>query len=262
MVSGLTLSGFAISHAPIHPDTFLASFLGLLGFFALLRLMDERKDYEKDCLAHPERPLPRGLLDLNHVTKVIIGGSLAMVIYGCLVGLIFSRAAGILYLIVSAHLWLMYREFYCGPKLEKHPILYAMTHQAILIWLCAYAVTVPNASFATSRVTYDFGLLIVGAFFTYEVCRKLDPNAHPILKTYRSLYGVLGCLGLVLACEFVAGWAAYQFELHKILWPCQALVIASFVLLGRANGHRRVELVASLSLLMHMWALAGQEWFL
>ena len=34
----------------------------ILLFFFCLRLMDEVKDYKKDLSAHPERPLPRGLV--------------------------------------------------------------------------------------------------------------------------------------------------------------------------------------------------------
>ena len=31
-------------------------------FITELRFMDELKDYEKDKIAHPDRPLPRGLV--------------------------------------------------------------------------------------------------------------------------------------------------------------------------------------------------------
>ena len=41
-------------------------------FFAELRLMDELKDYEKDLIAHPERPLPRGLLSREEVRAAVL----------------------------------------------------------------------------------------------------------------------------------------------------------------------------------------------
>src|SRR3569833_4369137 len=60
--SGYVLTGWSLTHAPL---TALAVTYGLacfMLFFFTLRLMDELKDYDKDVIAHPERPLPAGLL--------------------------------------------------------------------------------------------------------------------------------------------------------------------------------------------------------
>src|SRR5579862_4353131 len=71
---------------------------GLLIFFFLLRAMDEYKDYEKDCVAHPERPLPRGLILRNEMKGVIQFLLLGMVGLSVLFGSMISMTAGLMYL--------------------------------------------------------------------------------------------------------------------------------------------------------------------
>ena len=63
--SGHVLGGEVKAHSP------LISFIGFFLFFIVLRMMDEYKDYEKDILAHPTRPLPRGLIPLPKFNKAI-----------------------------------------------------------------------------------------------------------------------------------------------------------------------------------------------
>ncbi len=40
-------------------------FLGLWGFFLMLRVFDEHKDYDKDLHNHPDRVLQRGVITLG-----------------------------------------------------------------------------------------------------------------------------------------------------------------------------------------------------
>ena len=51
-----------------------AFFIGmtLMAFIIELRFMDEIKDFEKDKVAHPDRPLPRGLVTPKQVMNLFI----------------------------------------------------------------------------------------------------------------------------------------------------------------------------------------------
>jgi len=122
--------------------------------------------------------------------------------------------------------------------------------------VCIFAVTVTRPGLAGSIQTLWMGLAVLGSFFSYEVCRKLDPQAHPVLKTYLGVYGrnVTG-LVVVIAC-LLAGLGAWGLGLELLLWPAEGLLVASLVLLfARPKQYKIVEGVATLSLLLHLWAI-------
>lgn len=214
---------------------------GVILFFFTLRLMDELKDFAKDQIAHPERPLPRGLLSPLAVSKSIYWLVAVMATYGALL----SSPA---YLILTAWLWLMYREFYVGQWLERSPLFYAVTHQVILLPLATFGA----AAWSTELGSYAIGVL--GAFFTYEICRKLDPAAHPILKTYVSVYGYPKTLAIISMTSAVAAIGVFGLGMPW-LWAVEIMVPLSFILLlQRPKAYKLVEGLATLNLLIHLYA--------
>ena len=93
LVMGLAISGSALGNASAagRPAvaTWVATSIAAVGaflFFAVLRIMDECKDYEKDRVAHPHRPLPRGLLAPEQVAGAVNGLAVAMLVFGVVVG--------------------------------------------------------------------------------------------------------------------------------------------------------------------------------
>ncbi len=263
VVGGFVLSGAAAAGAALAPIPIAWAGVGLLAFFFELRLMDELKDFEKDKIANPGRPLPRGLLSPELVRRAIGGIAAAMAVLGVvLVGAV-TPSAGVLYLLLTAYLWLMYREFYIGTWLSDRPILYAITHQVILLPMVAFAACcfVPEA-WRLAPVWY-MGMVSLGGFFAYEVCRKLDPLAHPVLKTYLSVYGPRGTVLLVFCALVVAAIGAGLMGARAgiVLWPVEGLLAASLaILLACPNRYKIVEGVASISLLAHLWGGAICAW--
>lgn len=255
VVGGIAFSGAFLGSRELLSPAFWGSFAGILLFFALLRLMDEVKDYEKDKIAHPDRPLPRGLLSRREVSRVIDLMTWAMLAYGALLAVILSPVGGLTFLILTAYLRLMYREFYVGKWLERRPVLYALSHQASLVPACSFPVFLASQGWASLPDAIALSLLILGSFFGYEVSRKLDPQAHPVLRTYRSLYGAGGCFALVLGASCVSAFAAWSLGLHALTWPFLLLLLLSYALLGRGK-HKPVEAAAVLSLTVHVWAVA------
>ncbi len=261
LVGGLSLSGIHLVSKTFDGRAFTVSFVGLMLFFGVLRLMDELKDYDKDVVAHPERPLPRGVLATAQVGRAVRNWVFAMVAYGAGLGLALDWVTGGLYLFLTAYLWLMYKEFYLGERLGRSPLLYAITHQIVLVPMCMFAVAALRPELAFSPPALRYGLAVLGAFFAYEVCRKLDPEAHPVLKTYLSMYGPGGTSLLVAVLTAIAAVAAARLGLEWWLWPFELALIASLAaLFVDRHKYKLVELAATLSLLFHIWAVTLHQW--
>ncbi len=87
------------------------------------------------------------------------------------------------------------------------------------------------------------GSVAFSGFFTYEICRKLDPTlpkvyAHSwkliyvirgffiqIKGTYLVVYGKWPTFGFTMATIFVGTVSSYLIGLNKLLWPLEGLMI-------------------------------------
>lgn len=234
------------------------SFLGLFLFFIVLRMMDEFKDYEKDVLAHPSRPLPRGLIPLKEFHRGILGGVGLMLALFIFLGVMGMKAPAFFYGLVILHLWLMYKEFYVGEWLNQYPLLYASSHQVILLTLCFFCLSFfKGATF--SRLDLVYALSVLFAFFSYEVCRKLDPSAHPVLKTYRLVYGLKGVLMIVttlVSLHIVSLLYFFQPGLrHFYFFILPMILLGALVgLIGNRLKFKSVEAIATVNLLFFLYS--------
>ena len=238
----------------------LFSFFGLFIFFNVLRMMDEYKDYHKDVIAHPTRPLPRGLIDLKEFKIGINLGLIIMLVFNLSLFFVGLKLSFFLYSLVVIHLWFMYKEFYIGDWLNQYPIFYAITHQLILISLMLFSLsTIRNQSQAFHTIDWVFSLSVLFSFFTYEVCRKLDPNAHELLKTYRHIYGLGGVLLIVsvlLSLHFLTLVYFYQKNLIQIILEALLILIFSLLVFLKFNKikFKIVEGVATLNLIIFLYS--------
>jgi 4-hydroxybenzoate polyprenyltransferase len=261
LAGGIATTGLLVHDGPMSWPALALGVLGLLLFLGLLRLMDEYKDYDKDRIAHPERPLPRGLLKVATVKKVIHAGALLMLAYGGVAYLYAGIPASVFYLVATLFLWLMFKEFYVGSWLSKYPIVYAITHQVVMLPLVVFCTTLARPEMWNEPPTWYAASCALGSFFTYEICRKLDPKALPILDTYLVHHGRVATTFFVLCTSGLAGWAAYQLGLQALLWPAGALVLLSLTLVFlRPDKYKVVEGIATLSLVAHLWALTIQHY--
>lgn len=157
--------------------------------FIQMRLGDELKDYENDKIINPTRPLPRGLLTADEVYRNLIGLLFVLIAGGLLIGVTFSWVAGLMYTICPIFAWLMFKEFYIGQSLAKSPLVYALTHQIIVFPLFGWFGVLLNEKFLTNPMFIGWLLANFGASFTFEICRKLNPEAHKLANTYAHHYG-------------------------------------------------------------------------
>lgn len=219
----------------------------LTTLFVLMRMMDEIKDYQKDLIAHPERPLPRGLLAPSQVRRAIqllTGGLLAT---GVL--LFFSRSpeSGATLLFTVGYLLLMYKEFFCPTFINKNAFVYAISHQVILIPMYFFSVGMVSPEMAFSMRTFWFALTGLGASFAFEISRKLDPGAHPILKTYLTVYGRTACVVAIVLALGLLTVSAWQIGVPHLVWPAVGLLLLLLPLLYfRPERFKLIEAASAL----------------
>ena len=197
----------------------------LATLFVLMRMMDEIKDYQKDLIAHPERPLPRGLLAPSQVRRaiqILTGGLLAI---GVLLFFLRSPESGATLLFTVGYLFLMYKEFFCPTFINKNAFFYAFSHQLILIPMYFFSVGMVSPEMTLTMRTFWFALTGLGASFAFEISRKLDPGAHPILKTYLTVYGRTACVVAIVLALGLLTVSAGQIGVPHLIWPAVGLLV-------------------------------------
>lgn len=254
--------GFALSSNYMFLDNFsllpfVLSLFGTLLFFFELRLMDELKDYDKDKIANPDRPLPRGLLTPKQVEKAIKNILLGMFGFAFFLSLSLNVYAGICYSLLTMYLFLMYKEFFISKWLNDKILIYATSHQLILILLCIFTVSCFSPNLAVSGKCFHYGFLVLFSFFSYEVCRKLNPNSHPVLKTYLNIFGIKKTFGLVLILS-LGSITIHMLRIYPssiiLISSSLCLILSTGILLFNKNLYKLTEVVASISLLLYIWS--------
>jgi 4-hydroxybenzoate polyprenyltransferase len=233
----------------------------MLVFITELRFMDELKDYEKDKIAHPTRPLPRGLITVGQVRNLIIIFFSLLCLLSFLSAVIFNPLSGILLGIVTIWLFLMYKEFFIEEVLNKSPIFYAITHQIIIVPLILFLIAITNPEEVFSGKNYAFAALILSSFFTFEVGRKMDPNAHTILGTYLVHYKTTKTHILIVALASLG--LIGGILLNHMLWvliPFILILITQVRVLKNEKIFKDLEGIIALNLIYNMWFLAIAGW--
>lgn len=180
-----------------------AAALALLAFFQL-RIADEVKDAEDDRRFRPERPVPRGLVSL----RLLIGlGLMAAAGQALIVGFWFTGAIGPL-LAVWAWMALMGVEFGCPAWLKARPILYLISHMAImpLIDLLMTACEWGGRGEMPAGL-WPFLLLSFANGCVLELGRKIwSPDAERAgVETYSRLWGTRRAISVWLGAVIFAG---------------------------------------------------------
>jgi hypothetical protein len=188
--------------------------LVLFGFFFQLRVADEHKDSADDTKFRPERPVPRGLVTLAELRVVAIGVGVAQI------ALTAALDWGLLGLLLLVWAWMavMAKEFFAPAWLKKRPIIYMVSHMAIMPLIDLYA-TACDWLPAGVALHENFGLTL-GAFLllslvngsVIEIARKswaLEMEREGV-GTYSRLWGAERA-GLVVMVLLLVGLALSAF---------------------------------------------------
>ena len=203
------------------------SVVGIAALAIIMRMMDELKDLDKDRLAHPTRPLPRGLISPQEVRSGLWIGIGLLLVASVSIGVLRNPLAGVLIGLCVGYSVLMYHEFFAPDLLGVRPFSYAATHQIIIVPIYAFATATALPEATLTQPVLWFALTGLGASFALEVCRKLDPEAHPVLGTYLSVAGPGRTATSVVIAVGLAAYAGYRIGIHIILWPVALVLLAS-----------------------------------
>jgi olefin beta-lactone synthetase len=218
----LTLSAIiAISsmsfRSEFEPLLFLAGVIFTTLIFIQLRLGDEVKDFEKDKIVNPTRPLPRGLLRPAEVRQAMHLVVILLLIASLALALFYDPPGGILLSSAAVFGWLMYHEFFIGEKLNQFPILYALSHQIIVFAIFGWIGLSLDSSLMHERMFQGWVLANFGASFCFEITRKLNPHAHEMAQTYPQHYGRVKtalfaycCIVIIAVGSLMAGFGPWM----------------------------------------------------
>ncbi len=234
------------------------SFIFVIAALVLARLMDECKDYQKDCVVNPGRPLPRGLLKISEARSAIHAMTACMAAMAFGLAYLQATWAAIMGLTTTLYLLLMEREFFVGERLAKSPLLYAITHQLLVIPLYLLPVlAVPRRPDLDLRILFGFILANLAGSMAYEVSRKLDPKAPPGRETYLQAYGPKLTGYLLMICGLMS--AVGGASMRTIIWTWPTFLLFFVAIQYWRRRPDRYQLVEVSSLLVgfsQLWALA------
>jgi len=159
-------------------------------FFLLLRIFDEFKDAGEDARYRPYRPVPRGLVTLPELRN--LGLILALLIFGANALLMPRMLPAIA--VVLLYMALMTKEFFVRDRLKRHPLVYMISHMAVMPMIDFYTtgldwivadVSPPSGLKFFLAVTFLNGIVI-------EIGRKIraPQDEEEGVETYSALYGM------------------------------------------------------------------------
>ncbi len=223
-------------------------------FLGQLRFMDELKDYEKDKIVHPTRPLPRGLISQKEIGSLI--KLVQVLLYGLsiLAFFVFQQFSAWSLFIGVTWLLLMYFEFFTGGWLKKFPFLYAISHQVVILPMGFFAMSGVHAHAGLTLEVFSMSCVLLSAFFIYEISRKLDPNANPLLGTYLIVSGKAKTISAIILLTILGGFSlvrlgSFPFELGFLIF----LGISHGLILVKPHRYKIVEAIVVTFLLIAIW---------
>jgi len=165
---------------------FASSFLS----FLQLRLADEFKDFEEDSRYRPYRPVPRGLIHLHELGWVWAGCMLLQLA----LSLLLAPRLAILLVLTWFYLGLMSKEFFVRRWLKARPVVYMVSHMAIMPLVDFYATAcdwIPLGGMRPPRGLMWFLLVSLFNGMVVEIGRKIRvpvDEEHGV-ETYSFLWG-------------------------------------------------------------------------
>ncbi len=165
---------------------FASSFLS----FLQLRLADEFKDFEEDSRFRPYRPVPRGLIHLRELGWVWVG---CMALQLAL-SLLLAPRLTILLVLTWLYLGLMSKEFFVRRWLKARPVVYMVSHMAIMPLVDFYATAcdwIPAGGVHPPRGLMWFLLVSLFNGMVVEIGRKIrgPGDEERGVETYSFLWG-------------------------------------------------------------------------
>lgn len=173
-------------------------------FFLRLRIFDEIKDYDTDVAAHPDRPLPRGLISVEEAR----GGAWAIAFAELILSAAMGWAALSAWTVAFLYSLAMYREFGVGTWLRPRMELYAIVHTVVasLLGVTVTASVVGKPFWSLPPTAWILAPFNWALFNVFEFSRKTfaPSEERPRADSYSKRWGPRGAVALTLAWATVA----------------------------------------------------------
>ena len=225
----ISLAGFSAAGLKLWAVLFFV----LFSFFFRMRLFDEIKDYAVDCEKNPSRPLPRGILEVRDLRRVI----LILLCFELVLAGIVNPVALSLLLPAQGYSLLMYKEFFIGKFLRPRLTAYAVSHTAVMILLSVLCSVWLLERFPWQLETrsWIFAVGCFGVFNIFEFGRKTfaETEEQPGVDSYSKIWGRIGAVILNLS-QCLLGLAAmgYAYPYHNRQWVAGGVVLLSLFIAG------------------------------
>jgi hypothetical protein len=179
----------------------VVAFSAVFGYFLLVRVLDEHKDYDKDCINFPDRILQRGLVTLDQLKVIGVLTLVPQIVVSALV----DGGVGpvtLAWLVLFGWTMLMLKEFFARQWLEPKLVLYAILHllagPLALLWIALIGAD-------GKQLPTSVGWLALMAFLggaTLEVGRKLhapEDERDTVASYTKSFGGPAGATAVLTA---------------------------------------------------------------
>ncbi len=257
---GFSLSGLLIDRGYFQTFPFIFSFVGLLLFFTTWGMMNDLRNFEKEKIANPNHPLACGLLYYAEFELVVRYMQGALFLYGLLLWPLFSWDAAFTFLLMTIYLWHIGRDFFIPKWLERHPLVNLVTSQVVILLVAFFTIAIGRPAELTAPAVMWYAFLVFGAFFTFAIASKLNPQEHPIFRHLVQFYGYHRTYYVAVLMVVITAFSASALGMGKYLWPPEAAVALGLTFLFfNSNRYGFVEKLAGISLLVHLWAGAVQR---
>jgi 4-hydroxybenzoate polyprenyltransferase len=245
---------------------YLAGFVIAMLLFFQMRVCDEYKDLEDDRRYRPDRPIPRGLVSL----RLIISLGLASLPITALAAWLWHPP--VLWLLALVWLWLgaMTAEFGVAEWLKARPVLYLLSHMAIMPLIDLLLTGLEWLPFGgpASGLSLFLALSFVNGC-VLEIGRKLWSPENEIagVETYSGLWGTRkaariwgGCVllsyALLLAVGAATGVLWFSAVLGGIGVAICLLSAARYARSPTEKAEKRMDTIAGLWVFA-CYAIAG-----
>lgn len=201
--AGISASAHLAGRALPDWPAFALAFAVTLFLFFHLRVFDEIKDAEDDAKYRPERAVPRGLVTLR---QVITLGLITAIIAAIACGVVAPQALMLL-LFVWAWMTLMGFEFFVPNWLKAHPLIYLVSHMAIMPLIDLFVTGIEWTPFGAPP--FGLTLFLILSFVNgciLEIGRKLWAPEHERagVESYSALYGPRTAAAAWMGCVILS----------------------------------------------------------
>ncbi len=255
VIFGIATTGVILDKNLFQPFPFVVSCFTIFYIAFILRLKNDVDDYEKDCIAFPQRALPRGVLSKKDAILVLRYLEYGLIIYFAMLFIFSWGITRANTFITALYLWFLLHDFYAKQWLERRPLIKGLARHGLIIPITFLAISFGRPEYVFSAQGFSYVLLLFGAFYTFDICRKLDPYSHPVSLTYIHYYGFLITYWFTCGLLILSAIGAYGMGVHMWLWPLEICVCVTLIMLfKRPKMFRIAEMAGSLSFLAHAWA--------